>query len=107
MGSRLFLSAAALLVAFALPVESRAESNSTRHHVRAHHGVRHHHGYFRYGPPVIGGYRNFYGPGYWGETLYDQLPPSAWSDTKCAPGFYNCQSFWERVETQRNYPVQY
>ncbi|HZV22124.1 MAG TPA: hypothetical protein VE986_11335 [Hyphomicrobiales bacterium] len=23
------------------------------------------------------------------------------------PGFYNNQSFWERVQTQGNYPVQY
>jgi hypothetical protein len=100
MSFRLLLSAASVLVAFALPVESRADSSHQsrihhRHHVGVHHNFQ------------VGGYRNFTTPSFWGETLYDQLPPSAWSDTRCAPGWYNCQSFWERVQTQRNYPVQY
>lgn len=102
MGSRLLLSAAAVLVAFAIPVESRAESNQAEIHTR---GVHHHH---RYCCQHVGGYRNFiFGPNYWAPSLYEMLPPSAWSATRCYPGFYGCQTFWERVNTQRNYPVQY
>ncbi|MFY9640823.1 MAG: hypothetical protein WCD20_19995 [Rhodomicrobium sp.] len=101
MSFRLLSIMASVLVAFALPVESRADSDI---HFRTHHGVHHH-----YCCPRIGGYRNFtiVGPNYWAPSLYDTLPPSAWSDTRCYPGFYNCQTFWERVNTQRNYPVQY
>ncbi len=104
MGFRLLLGAASVLVAFAFPMESRAESADSSIHFRNHEGAHHAH---RHCCAHVGGYRNFTRPGYWDETLYDLLPPSAWSDTRCYPGFYNCQTFWERVETQRNYPVQY
>ena len=35
---------------------------------------------------------------------HDQRP---FTSAENYPGWYNNQTFWERVETQRNYPVQY
>jgi len=92
MGSRLLFSAAALLVAFAFPVESRADG-APAVHSRSHHAVRHYHRYWS-GP--VGGYRFWY-----------QNNSFPYNDQNDYPGHYNNQTFWERVETQRNYPVGY
>ena len=94
MGSRLLLSAAALLVAFAFPVKSDAADGVPAHskwrHARHDH---YHHGYF-FGP--AGGHR------FWWQN--DVFP---YNDQNNYPGHYNNQTFWERVETQRNYPIGY
>jgi hypothetical protein len=94
MSSRLFLSAAALLVAFAFPVKSHAADGVPAHskwrHARHYH---YDHGYF-FGPP--GGSR------FWWQTK-----PFPYNDQNDYPGHYNNQTFWERVETQRNYPIGY
>jgi len=97
MNSRLLLTAIFALAAFGLSVESRAAEGPAAHHAKAHRGVRHyHHRYY-------GGHYGYLGGHKYGETY--SMPE--FSDTNCYPGFYNCQSFWERVQTQRNYPVQY
>ncbi len=92
MGSRLLLSAAALAVAFAFPVESRADGTPA-YHAKSHHVARHYHR-FCCGP--VGGHRYWY-----------QNDPFPYNDANDYPGHYNNQTFWERVETQRNYPVGY
>ena len=91
MGSRLLLGAAAVLVAFAFPAASRADDASGAH-AKRHHGYHH---YYRHGEPV-GGHR------YWYQ---NNLFP--FNDQNSAPGHYNNQDFWERVQTQRNYPIGY
>ncbi|MGO8955466.1 MAG: hypothetical protein ACLPWS_21865 [Rhodomicrobium sp.] len=93
MGFRLLLTIAAL-AAFGMTVESRADGAPAGYHSRAHrHTARH---YRRYCCQPVGGHR-------YGETY--SMPPM--SDTNGYPGFYNNQTFWERVQTQRNYPVGY
>ena len=94
MKSRLLLSA---ILAFAV-VGMSAESRASDHHWKARHASHARHFYRQYysGGVWIGGYRNFY-----------QRSPATYSDTYGYPGFYNLQTFWERVQTQRNYPVQY
>jgi hypothetical protein len=96
MGSRLLFSAIVSLAAFAMPVIARADGLPAEHHAR-HHGSHYHHhrlhgGYFGY----IGGHK-------YGYTV--PMPP--FNDSENYPGWYNNQTFWERVQTQRNYPVQY
>lgn len=91
MSSRLYLSAAALLLAFAFPVKSQAADGRAPHHKWRH---AHHYGYHDYGP--VGGIRFWW-----------QNKPFPYNDQNNYPGHYNNQTFWERVETQRNYPVGY
>ncbi len=92
MGSRLLLSSIIVLVAFGTSAESRADGVWPRHHARAHHGARHYPRYCCH----VGGYRYWY-----------QHTPFTFTDANNYPGYYNNQTFWERVQTQRNYPVQY
>jgi hypothetical protein len=89
MGSRLLLGAAMMLAAFAFPVASQA-ADAHGAHAKKHHGAQHH----RYNH--VGGHR------YWYQNESFPFNPQ-----NNAPGHYNNQTFWERVETQRNYPVGY
>ncbi len=91
MGCRLVLSAAVLLAAFAFTVESQAADGSAPHSKWRH---ARHYGYHHYGP--VGGYR------FWWQNA-----PFPYNDQQDYPGHYNNQTFWERVETQRNFPVGY
>jgi hypothetical protein len=58
-------------------------------------------------------FRMEYGGGYFGSIgghYYGVIPernPFPNESTYNYPGHLNNQSFWERVRTQRNYPVQY
>jgi hypothetical protein len=89
MGSRLLLGVAVVVAAFAFPVASQAADTGGTH-AKRHHGAKH----YRYGH--VGGHR------YWYQNEAFPFNPQ-----NNAPGYYNNQSFWERVETQRNYPVGY
>jgi hypothetical protein len=97
MGLRLVLSAAAALLAIAAfaEVSSAAEIRKGYRHRFSYGGDYARGGYFG----QIGGYR-------YGGAIPDRfefLNGSAYN----YPGYYNNQTFWERVQTQRNYPVQY
>src|ERR1700733_1642529 len=100
MSSRILVSAILVFAVLGISVESHARQSSRGYHAKAH--------YYRYRAPQrhrrtftfteeVGGHR--YG---------DQLtPPFASGSSYNYPGFYNNQSFWERVQTQAGYPVQY
>ena len=91
MGSRLLLGAAAVLAAFAFPAASQAGDDGVAH-AKKHHGYHHQ----RYCCEHVGGHRYWY-----------QNKSFPYNDQNSAPGYYNNQYFWERVETQRNYPIGY
>lgn len=91
MSSRLLLGAAAILAAFAFPAVSQA-ADAGGAHAKKHHG-HHHHRYLR---DRVGGHRYWY-----------QNKSFPFNDQNSAPGHYNNQEFWERVQTQRNYPLGY
>jgi hypothetical protein len=91
MGSRLLLGAAAILAAFAFPAASQA-ADAGAAHAKKHHGYNHH----RYCCDHVGGHRYWY-----------QNKSFPFNDQNSAPGHYNNQDFWERVQTQRNYPLGY
>ncbi len=92
MGSRLLFSAIAALAVLGLSAEVRADDGGYRpkHHRSARHCCR-----YYFGRP-IGGY-----------LFGHQHTPWTFTDADNYPGYYNNQTFWERVQTQRNYPVQY
>jgi hypothetical protein len=93
MGSRLLIGAIAALAAFGISVESHADDGPGGYRAKSHQGARHRHQF--YGRQV-GGYRYWY-----------QHEPFKFSDSNNYPGHYDNQTFWERVQTQRNYPVNY
>jgi hypothetical protein len=101
----IFRTAAALLaIAVLVPASHAAEQNRKkavrRAPVRLYYGGHPFNGNYRYGGYYgqIGGYR--YGPV---PERNEFLHGSAYN----YPGYYNNQFFWERVQTQRNFPVQY
>ncbi len=94
MRFRLLICAIAALAAFGFSAESRADDASAGYRAKSHHVTRHRHRL--YGGRPVGGYRYWY-----------QNEPFKFSDSNNYPGHYDNQSFWERVQTQRNYPVQY
>ncbi len=93
MGSRFLIGAIAALAAIGLPVVACADGYTAGHRARVHHGAHH---YPSYHGRLVGGYRYWY-----------QNAPFTFTDAQNYPGHYNNQTFWERVETQRNYPVGY
>jgi hypothetical protein len=93
MSSRLLIGAIAAFAAFAIAMESRADAGQEGYRAKPHHSARHRH---RFYGRQVGGYRYWY-----------QNTPFSFSDSNNYPGHYNNQTFWERVQTQRNYPVQY
>jgi hypothetical protein len=103
MGFRLvFRAAAALLAMTVLVLESSAAEvrEGGRSKVSRRAPVR-----FSYGGSNYGGYYGQIGGHRYGEVpeRHEFLNGSAYN----YPGYYNNQSFWERVQTQRNFPVQY
>ena len=104
MGYRLvFRTAAVLLAISAVALESSAAEVRKGYRNRASHR-----------PPVrflYGGYRSY--GGYYGQIgghRYSPVPERYEFQNESAynyPGHYNNQTFWERVQTQRNFPVQY
>jgi hypothetical protein len=93
MSSRLLIGAIAALTAFGFSMESRADAAPEGYRAKSHQAARHRH---RFYGRQVGGYRYWY-----------QNKPFSFSDSNNYPGHYDNQSFWERVQTQRNYPVQY
>jgi hypothetical protein len=92
-----FRTAAVLLAIAAFALESSAAEMRKGNRHKAMHR-----------PPV----RLFYG-GYYGQIgghSYGPVPERnefLKGSTYNYPGYYNNQFFWERVQTQRNFPVQY
>jgi hypothetical protein len=97
MGSRIVFSAIVALLALTAfaALGSAAESDKGN-------PIRPRSQPFRY---QYGGYFGQIGGHYYG-TVPERLPFLNGS-TYNYPGYYNNQTFWERVVTQRNYPVQY
>ena len=94
MRFRLLVVAVAVLAAFGFAAGSRAADGPAGYRAkRHHHAGRYHRRAWR---GYVGGHR--YG---------DQHTPFTFNDANNYPGHYNNQHFWERVETQRNYPVGY
>jgi hypothetical protein len=88
MRFRLLISA---LAAFGFPAESHV-GGPAGYRAKTHRGVHH----YRRVCCFVGGHRFGY-----------QHTPFTFNDSNDYPGYYNNQTFWERVQTQRNYPVQY
>jgi hypothetical protein len=91
MGSRLFLGAAAMLLSFALPAASIAADADAGVHAKKHHSYR-----YDQERRQVGGHRYWY-----------QWQSFPYTPQNNAPGHYNNDSFWDRVQTQRNYPIGY
>ncbi len=105
--SRILMCAALALAALGTSVQSQAAEYGY-HHRRAHHNgyayAPRSYGFFSFGSPY--GYYN--GP-VGGHKYAGQHNPFNFTGAVSYnyPGFYNNTTFWERVQTQRNYPVQY
>ncbi len=97
--SRIIFSAVMAVAAFGASVDAFAAD----HHYK---GSRRH--YSRYGQSHEF-YLNEYSHRPVGGHLYGwQLTPYVFGSAAYNyPGFYNNHTFWERVQTQGNYPVQY
>jgi hypothetical protein len=97
--SRLIFSAVLAFAAFATSVESfAADYREGRHHYsrhgRSHDLYLYDHGH---GRRHVGGY-----------LFGRQLNASVFGNNGYNfPGYYSNQSFWDRVQSQANYPVQY
>ncbi len=104
--SRLLLSAALALAVLGVSAPTEASTYARHHHRAYHHGYAtgpHSYEFYSYDYP------SWYRPHVGGHSYYWQH--RAWPFVNGAsynyPGFYNNQTFWERVQTQANYPVQY
>jgi hypothetical protein len=105
--SRILLSAALALAVLGTTAQAQAGEYGYRHR-RAHHHdyapAPHYYGFFSFGYPEyyyrgpVGGHSY-----YWQHRAWPFVNGAAYN----YPGFYNNQTFWERVQTQANYPVQY
>jgi hypothetical protein len=106
--SRILLSAAAALAALGASVRSQAAEYGY-HHRRAHHhhysSVPHHYGFFSFGDPdehyshrPVGGDEFA-----WQHESFPFINGAGYN----YPGYYNNQTFWDRVQMGANYPVQY
>ena len=106
--SRILLSAALALAVLGTTGASQAAENGY-HHRRAHHHsyapAQHSYEFFSFGYPSeyyahrpVGGHSY-----YWQHRAWPFVNGAAYN----YPGYYNNQSFWERVQTQANYPIQY
>ncbi len=104
---RILLSAFLGLAALAGSVpSSAAEYGRGYHHRYAHRHYSHeprYYGFYSSGypdghVPHIGGHEY-----YWQHRSFPFINGAAYN----YPGFYNNQTFWERVQTQANFPVQY
>ena len=96
--SRILFSAVLAFAAFATSVESSAADYR--------HG-RHYSRYARYHEFYLDGYGYVRLP-VGGHLFGWQLSPSIFGSAGYNyPGHYNNETFWDRVQTQANYPVQY
>jgi len=104
--SRILLGAALALAVLGTTVQTEAAEygyrQSRAHH---HHYAPHSYGFYSFGYPdeyyshrPVGGHSY-----YWQHRAWPFVNGAAYN----YPGFYNNQTFWERVQTQANYPVQY
>ncbi len=104
--SRILLSAVLALAVLGTAAQAQAPENGY-HHRRAHHyyaQAPHYYGFFSFGYPEYYGHRPVGGHSYyWQHRAWPFVNGAAYN----YPGFYNNQTFWERVQTQANYPVQY
>jgi hypothetical protein len=104
--SRILLSAALALAVLGTTVQAQAAEygyHPRRAHQRYAQAPRTY-GFFSFGYPEyyvrgpVGGHSY-----YWQHRAWPFVNGAAYN----YPGFYNNQTFWERVQTQANYPVQY
>ncbi len=106
--SRILLSAALALAVLGASVPSQA-AEYVYHHRRVHNHAAYapapwYYGFYSFGYPEgyvhhpVGGHSY-----YWQHRAWPFVNGAAYN----YPGFYNNQTFWERVQTQANYPVQY
>ncbi len=86
-------------VAFAIPFESFAKDNGHGYHHRKAHRLY-------LDRSCVGGHRCNPDWPDWGFIFGPYREPFS-SSLYNYPGYTNNHSFWERVETQGNYPVQY
>jgi hypothetical protein len=97
--SKLLFSAVLAIAAFATSVESFAADYRHGRHAYSGYGRSHEFYLDGYGHSRrhVGGHRfgHQHNPAIFGNKGYNY------------PGYYNNQTFWERVQTQANYPVQY
>jgi hypothetical protein len=93
MRSRLLIGAIAAVAGFGFSLDCHAEGRAEGYRAKSHRITRHRH--------------RFYGHHAGGHRFGHQNAPFTFSDSNNYPGHYNNQTFWERVQTQRNYPVQY
>jgi hypothetical protein len=102
MGSRILFSAILALGVLGISVESQAaDGYRSGYHSRGHY--RHSRAPLRYRRSYA------FSSQIGGHLFGDQHSPFPFASSagENYPGFYNNQSFWERVQTQPNYPVQY
>lgn len=96
MGARAILGAVLALAAFGTSIESRADEYSRGYHRHKRFSHYRTHRFYSTYPYAVGGQRFGY-----------QKPPFVWTNNGYNyPGYYNNQTFWERVETQPDYPVK-
>jgi len=104
--SRIILSAAlALAVLGSMQAEAADYGYRHRRAQQYYDTAPRSYGFFSYGYPSeyytrrpVGGHSY-----YWQHRAWPFVNGAAYN----YPGFYNNQTFWERVQTQANYPVQY
>ncbi len=90
--SRILFSAVLAVAAFATSASFAAEYRHGRHYSRSHEFYLNGYAHRPVGGHLFGWQLN---PSLFGNKGYNY------------PGYYNNQTFWERVQTQANYPVQY
>ena len=106
--SRILLSAALALAILGAAAQAGAAEYGSRHR-RAYQDsyapAPYSYEFFSFGSPSeyyahrpVGGYSY-----YWQHRSWPFVNGASYN----YPGYYNNQTFWERVETQANYPVQY
>ncbi len=106
--SRFLLSAALAFAVLGTSVSSEAAEYGYQHRRGHHHSYApapYYYGFFSFGYPEgyyphgpVGGHSY-----YWQHRAWPFVNGAAYN----FPGYYNNQTFWERVQTQANYPVQY
>lgn len=97
--SRLLLSAALSVVVLGGAVSADAAGRQRQIYAPAPYSYE----FFSFGAPgyihrPVGGHAY-----YWQHRAWPFVNGAAYN----YPGYYNNQTFWERVQTQANYPVQY
>ena len=104
---RHILSAALALAVLGAAADAQA-ADGTRyrraHHRQAYAAAPNSYEFYSFGSSGYYGRRPVGGHAYyWQHRSWPFVEGAAYN----YPGYYNNQSFWERVQTQANYPVQY